>query len=79
MFAKNIICPTCGYKGKPATKVKGNIILEIVLWLIFLVPGFIYSIWRSTSRYKACPSCGSTQLVPYDSPRGQQLLAEFDK
>lgn len=79
MFAKPMICPNCGYRGKPTTKTKGSILIEIILWLAFIVPGLIYSLWRSGSRYKACPSCGHTAMVPLDSPRGKQLLAEFGK
>jgi hypothetical protein len=39
-----------------------------------LVPGLIYSIWRLTSRYKGCSSCGSVRLVKIDSPKGRKLM-----
>lgn len=73
----NVICAACGTRGTPATHTRGSFWLEVVLWLCFLVPGLIYSIWRLTSRQKVCRACGSTELVPVDSPRGRKLAAEF--
>lgn len=50
-------CPNCGYVGKPKKFTKGSILIEVVLWLMFLVPGLIYSIWRLTTKYEGCPRC----------------------
>ncbi|NOR25444.1 MAG: hypothetical protein GQ542_13860 [Desulforhopalus sp.] len=50
--------------------------VEIILWLLFLVPGLIYSIWRRTGRYYACPNCGTPGMVPSGSPMGKHLLTE---
>jgi hypothetical protein len=61
-------CMTCGTESKPVTRVKGSLLIEIVLWLCFLVPGLIYSIWRLTSKQQICSSCNSTTLVPTNSP-----------
>jgi len=71
------ICANCGYKGRPKTLTKGSFSIEIVLWLFFIIPGLIYSLWRLTSRYKACPKCKMTNMVPISTPRGQKLLKEF--
>jgi hypothetical protein len=73
---KQLICSACGQVGDGKTKIKGNGLIELILWLCFIIPGIIYSIWRSSSRYKACPSCGSTNLIPADSPIGKKLLAD---
>lgn len=61
-------CAACGHEGKGRTRTRGSLLIEIVLWLCFLIPGLIYSIWRQGSKYKACVSCGSTTLVPLNSP-----------
>ncbi|HMJ88465.1 MAG TPA: hypothetical protein VK530_01545, partial [Candidatus Acidoferrum sp.] len=55
----------------------GSIAIELVLWLLFCLPGIIYSVWRLTARKKVCPVCNSDALVPENSPRGRQLLAEL--
>ena len=61
-------CMQCGTDGAPATVTKGSIGIEIVLWLCFLVPGLIYSLWRLTTRHRACATCGATNLVPIQTP-----------
>lgn len=78
-MAKQLICSQCGHVGNSSTGVKGSFLIEIVLWLCFIIPGLIYSLWRSTSRYKKCPVCGSTNMIPVDSPVGQKLLADQGK
>ncbi len=75
-MAKQLICSACGQVGDGKTKIKGNGLIEIILWLCFLIPGIIYSIWRSSSRHKICPSCGATNLIPVDSPIGKKLLVD---
>ena len=76
-MSKSEICPNCGYVGQAKKVTKGSILIEIVLWLCFLIPGLIYSIWRLTSKHLACPKCGAQNLVPLDSPRGKKLQQEF--
>jgi hypothetical protein len=71
------ICPSCGTRGLPATKTKGSIFIEIILWLCLIVPGLIYSIWRLTTRQKVCPSCGNAGMIPIATPGGQQLAEQF--
>jgi hypothetical protein len=76
MSSNNLVCTQCGYVGKPKRAIKGNGFIEIILWLCFLIPGLIYSIWRSSSRYKVCPKCGNTSLIPTDSPRAKTIMSE---
>lgn len=71
-----MVCTTCGHCGPAAVRTRGSFGIELVLWLFFLVPGLIYSLWRLTTRGKACASCGSSTLVAPDSPVGRRLLAE---
>ena len=71
------ICSNCGTVGTPKSVTRGSILIEIVLWLCFIIPGVIYSIWRLTTRAKACRSCGSTNMVPLDSPMGKKLQRDF--
>src|SRR5690606_29737256 len=62
-------CSSCGAEGATRTATKGSIWLEIVLWLCFIVPGLIYSIWRITTRHQVCASCGALTLMPPNSPK----------
>lgn len=72
-----MICSTCGTAGRPSTKTRGSIFIEIILWICFIVPGIIYSIWRLTTRAKVCRACGAKELVPLASPVGRELMARF--
>ena len=70
------ICKECGTVGNPTTITKGSIIIELFLWMLFLVPGVLYSLWRLTTRCKACPQC-SGEMIPMNSPMGQKLMNEI--
>jgi hypothetical protein len=72
-----MICVACGTIGQTKRVTRGSIWIEILLWLCFLVPGIIYSIWRLTTRAQACSMCGSEQLIPINSPAGHQLSERF--
>jgi hypothetical protein len=73
-MAEQKICSICGTVGYPKTITRGSIMIEIILWLCFLVPGLLYSIWRLTTRTaNGCPSCGSTSMIPLNSPIARQL------
>lgn len=70
-----MVCPTCGHHGETATRTKGSMAIEIVLWLLFIVPGVIYSLWRLSTRRAVCAQCGAETLVPPTSTVGQRVLA----
>ena len=72
-----LICTACGYVGTPKKLMKGSIAVEFLLWLLLIIPGLIYTTWRSSSQYKACPKCKGTSMIPTDTPVGQKLLNEF--
>jgi hypothetical protein len=71
------VCKQCGTVDSPASKTPGSILIEIILWLCFLVPGLIYSIWRHTRRHDVCRACGSAELVPVNTPLGRQMVASL--
>jgi len=68
-----MVCVNCGTTGKTRRIVPGSFVIELVLWCCFFVPGLIYSLWRLSSAKKGCSACGSTNLVPIDSPAGRRL------
>lgn len=79
IMAHQLICSACGHVGSSKTAIKGSMGVEILLFIFFIIPGVIYSIWRSSSRYRTCSSCGSTNLIPLNSPVGKKLLADQGK
>ena len=70
------ICKECGYAGPMKMVTEGSFMIEVILWLCFLSPGLIYSLWRSSTKRRRCPECKSPSLVPTDSPVGSKLFAE---
>lgn len=73
----NVICERCGEQGKPKRRTKGSMVIEIILWLCFLLPGLIYSAWRLNSRQNVCSQCGSEDVIPVNSPKGKKLAEEM--
>lgn len=69
------ICEDCGCIGEPRWFTPGSILVELALWLCFLLPGIIYSVWRMASRRQACP-CGG-KMIALQSPRGKSLLRDY--
>ena len=70
------ICMHCRTIGDRELYRKGKTVVEVILWLFFLLPGLIYSIWRRTGRYYACSNCGTPGMIPIGSPMGKHLLSE---
>lgn len=69
-------CTACGVVGYPKLVQPGSTGTAVFLWLVFLLPGIIYSIWRANSEHEVCPSCGSPQVIPVDSPVAQKLMGD---
>jgi hypothetical protein len=78
-MSKIYVCKNCGYYGQSERGMKGAFLIEVVLWLFFIVPGIIYSVWRLTTKYNACPKCKGDTLIPSDTPMGQRLLNEMQR
>ena len=74
---KDTVCTNCGHAGPSSLKTPGSGLIELVLWLCFLIPGLIYSIWRRSGQHQVCEMCGSRELVPVGSPKGKALIAAF--
>lgn len=68
------VCTTCGTVSKGKMLTKGSVLIELVLWLCFFVPGILYSLWRLGTRTRVCTACNGPMLVPATSPIGQQML-----
>jgi len=78
MFTRPYIkCPNCGFEGTAKRFTPGSILIEIVLWLMLLIPGLIYSLWRHSSKYWGCPQCDFKHVKKVKRPRtskdGQML------
>ena len=69
-----MFCTTCHTVGKQKRETRGSFVIELALWLMLIVPGLIYSLWRLTTRRNVCRACGSPNIVPTTSPVARQAL-----
>jgi hypothetical protein len=63
-----LYCRHCGANASPVRHMPGSFVMELFLWLCFLIPGLIYSIWRSVGVEAVCPICGAPHMIPLNSP-----------
>lgn len=65
---KQYVCRNCGHIGERSRYVPGSLIIEILLWFTFVIPGLIYTLWRCSAKYYVCARCCSRSIIPVDSP-----------
>lgn len=68
-------CPSCGTVGVPQFRKSGSTSVAVVLWLLGILPGLIYSIWRASTKRYVCPKCEQTGVIPLDSPKAVAALS----
>lgn len=73
-MSKEMYCPNCGTVAKPKKVVRGWFLMEVFLWLLFILPGVLYSLWRLTTKVPTCPKCGAPNMIPTDSPKAVEAL-----
>jgi len=71
-MAKQMFCTACGHEGSAKKETPGSFLIEVILWLAFLVPGIVYSVWRITNKYFVCSKCKNKSVIPSDSPMALQ-------
>jgi TonB family protein len=67
-MAQEFYCRNCGSIATPKKKVRGWFALELLLWLLFIIPGVCYTLWRLTTKVRVCRMCGAADIIPADSP-----------
>lgn len=63
-----VYCKRCGTTGAAQRVLPGSVLIELLLWLCFLLPGLLYTLWRNSRRYEACENCGADEIIPADAP-----------
>ncbi len=69
------ICIECGYEGRRKAVKRGSTTMEIMLWVVFLIPGPFYTLWRIFTKYYVCPMCESKTMFSVNSALGKRKLA----
>lgn len=72
------ICNNCGHIGHPENEKLD--FFEVLLWLIFLPIGIIYTIHRLVAKCNICPRCNKrATMIPTDTPLGQKLYNQLSE
>ncbi|MHB8767352.1 MAG: hypothetical protein ACYDA8_23850 [Deferrisomatales bacterium] len=64
-------CRHCGYAGPAEPLAPGRAVVEALLWIAFLIPGVLYSLWRLFGRRYLCPRC-KTAATEVRVPAGRR-------
>lgn len=72
--AQDLICTTCGSVGEYHETRPGSSLVEVILWLWMIIPGALYSAWRSSKKSAVCAVCGGRTLIKVETPVGRQVL-----
>lgn len=70
------VCKNCEEVGGVTTKLLGTGWVEAVLYLFYIAPGIIFSVWRRKGAKQVCSACGSDQLVAAKTRAGKQIIAD---
>jgi len=76
---EGLFCLNCGYNGKMLRKQQGSGLIELILWLLILIPGIIYSIWRGQKKIYTCPECKSNDIVGKDHIKAKEYKETLNK
>ena len=81
-FSKKYVCMECGCQRDPIKAKRGLLVIEIFMWLLYILPGVIYSIWRRVRTQEVCPNCLNPSIVLTSSSRAmgmRRLLKGFSQ
>ena len=71
--SRQIHCTNCSYEGKGKVFTEGNFAFELIMYCFFIIPGIIYTLWRTTfGRHLICPDCKSKNVIKLKVWRSRQ-------
>jgi len=73
-FTKKYVCMECGCQRDPIDAKRGLLVIEIFMWLLYILPGVIYSIWRRVRKQQICPNCQNPSIELTSSPRAVGMM-----
>lgn len=81
-FSRKYVCLECGCQRDPIDAKRGLLVIEIFMWLLYILPGVIYSIWRRVRKQQVCPNCLNPSIVLTSSTRAmgmRRLMNAFSR
>jgi hypothetical protein len=62
-----VVCQDCNFHGPVRKNRRGSWGLELGLWFTLILPGLLYSIWRSAKHKFQCADCEGDNVIPSKS------------
>jgi rubrerythrin len=62
MLRRMWVCPVCRTETDTPDR-RGHVAIEGALYLAWIVPGLVYSVWRRARDPDLCPTCGYFPMV----------------
>lgn len=89
-FSRKYICMECGCQRDPINAYRGMLLIELILWavfvipgvayakggywIVFVIPGATYSIWRRLRKQRVCPKCLNPAVELTNSSRVMSMM-----
>ncbi|MGA7447851.1 MAG: hypothetical protein WBQ43_02785 [Terriglobales bacterium] len=66
----------CVYYVQGISDMRGSFAAELFFWVLLIIPGILYSIYRRTGGAPRCPKCGRPiERAPYKTPLLTKIFA----
>ena len=66
-WPRQVVCQDCNFHGPVRKSRRGSWGVEMGLWFTLIVPGLLYSVWRSAKQKFHCADCAGDNVVPKKS------------
>ncbi len=73
-LSRKYICMECGCQRDPIDAKRGLLAIEICMWLLYILPGVIYSIWRRVRKQQICSNCRNPSIELTSSSRVMKMM-----
>lgn len=74
-LTRKYLCMECGCQRDPIIAKRGFLVIELFMWLMYILPGIIYSIWRRVRTQQVCSNCRTPSIVLTSSSRAMGMMA----
>jgi hypothetical protein len=68
-----VFCTRCYTVAVPRKITAGSTFIELFFWLLFILPGMLYHVWRHDNATYTCSSCGGRKFISPGSPRARLI------
>lgn len=75
----DLICADCGTMVTGFRRNEESLVNQFVHWLYTILSGALARVGLTSTQDQACANCGSVDVTPLASLRGQELLARFQR